>query len=72
MPLPTNKPFGYAAADLGLGTGLGGLLSDQVAGETEEQRKKRMLEMQQRQAMGPGNSPSVMSLFGGGLGAGVR
>lgn len=67
--LPSNQSMGgYAVADLGLsGTGLGRLLTEQVAGETEEQRRKRMLQLQQRQS-----SPAVMSLFGsGGLGAGL-
>lgn len=67
MP-PTNQPMGYAAADLGLGD----LLTDQVAGETEEQRRKRMQAMQQRQTMGPAGTPATMALFGGGLGAGLR
>jgi hypothetical protein len=44
--------------------GLGDMLNQQVAGETEEQRKKRMAEMQQRQAMGPAGSLAVTSLFG--------
>lgn len=62
MPLPASKPggaapLGAAATDLGLGS----MLQDQVAGETEEQRKKRMREMQQ-QTMGP----AAMSLFGTG------
>lgn len=51
-----------AATDLGLGS----MLQDQVAGETEEQRKKRMLEQQQRSLMGPGSSLAVPMLFGVG------
>lgn len=46
-----------AASDLGLGD----MLSQQVAGETEEQRKKRMAQMQQEKSM----SPAAMSLLGG-------
>jgi len=65
MP-PQNQPMGYAAADLGLG----GMLQDQVSGETEEQRKKRMLQMQQRQMMGPAGTPATQMLFGSGLGSG--
>jgi RecA/RadA recombinase len=64
--MPANNPgLSPAGADLGLGD----LLAEQVAGETEEQRKKRMLEMQQRREMGPAGSLAVTSLFGarGGL-----
>jgi hypothetical protein len=52
--------------------GLGDVLGQQVVGETEELRKKRMAEMQQRQQLGPSGSLSVTSLFGpiGGAGAG--
>jgi hypothetical protein len=49
-----------ASTDLGLGDAL----SAQVAGETEEQRKKRMAQLQQQQQMGPAGSLSVTSLFG--------
>jgi anthranilate phosphoribosyltransferase len=63
MPLPSmNSP---AVNDLGLGD----MLSSQVKDETEEERKKRMREMQERQLMGPGGSLATMSLFGtGGMG----
>jgi hypothetical protein len=44
--------------------GLGDRLSQQVAGETEEQRKKRMAQLQQMQSLGPAGSLSVTSLFG--------
>jgi hypothetical protein len=44
--------------------GLGDALADQVAGETEEARKKRMAELQQRQQLGPTGSLAVTSLFG--------
>lgn len=69
MPLPTNSAgLTPAGADLGLGD----MLSQQAAGETEEQRKKRMAEQQQKQLLGPTGSMSVTSLFGmsGGKGAG--
>jgi hypothetical protein len=54
-----------ASSDLGLG----GQLSSQVAGETEEQRKKRMATIAQQQALGPTGSMAVTSLLGmsGGL-----
>lgn len=57
MPTPGLSP---AAIDLGLGD----LLGEQVAGETEEARKKRMLELQQKQQLGPAGSMAVTSLFG--------
>lgn len=57
MPMPGLSP---ASADLGLGD----MLTDQVAGETEEARKKRMAQMQQRQMLGPSGSLAVTSLFG--------
>jgi hypothetical protein len=44
--------------------GLGDVLAQQVAGETEEQRKKRMSEMAEKQALGPTGSMAVTSLFG--------
>lgn len=66
MPMPSTGLTGLspAANDLGLGS----LLQDQVAGETEEQRKRRIAETQQRQATGPGGSLATFSLFGGGIG----
>lgn len=54
--------------------GLGGLLTEQVAGETEEERKKRMAMMQQSKMLGPSGSAAVTSLFGinaGPRGAGI-
>jgi hypothetical protein len=52
--------------------GLGDILNQEVADETEEARKKRMAEIAQRQQLGPTGSLAVTSLFGptGGLGAG--
>jgi hypothetical protein len=49
-----------AAFDLGLGD----MLGEQVAGETEELRKKRMQQMEERRALGPSGSLAVASLFG--------
>lgn len=65
MPLP-RQPYSATPAlnDLGLGN----MLSQQVAGETDEMRKKRMLEMQQRSAMG--GLAATNALFPGGFGAG--
>lgn len=65
--MPSLSP---ASADLGLG----GLLTEQVAGETEEERKKRMAMMQQQKMLGPSGSMAVTSLFGvsaGARGAGI-
>lgn len=52
--------------------GLGDQLAQQVAGETEDARKKRMGQLQQNQLLGPAQSMAVTSLFGpmGGGGAG--
>ncbi len=67
MPLPmrTSGLSGFAAADLGLGD----MLGQQVAGETEEERKKKMKLQQERSLTG---SPATDMLFGstGGLGRG--
>jgi hypothetical protein len=61
MPLPPNSP-GLSPA--GIALGLGDILGQQVAGETEEARKKRMAELQQKQQLGPAGSLAVTSLFG--------
>ena len=69
MPGPAMPVMSPASADLGLG----GMLSQQVSGETEDQRKKRMAEMQRQQQLGPSGSLAVSSLFGmsgGSKGAG--
>lgn len=58
MPMPGMS---QAATDLGLGD----VLSQQVQGQTEAERKKRMLAMQQQQR---GLSPASSALLGGGLG----
>jgi hypothetical protein len=52
--------------------GMGGMLGQQVKGETEEERKKRMAMMQQQQMLGPAGSLAVGSIFGaqGGKSAG--
>lgn len=64
MPLPQNS-LSPASTDLGLGDAL----SQQVAGETDEQRKKRLAQMQQTQSLGPAGSMAVTSLFGMSAGA---
>lgn len=64
--MPLLPSLSAAAESLGLGDALAG----QVEGETDELRKKRMLEQQQKQALGPAGSMAVTSLFGiGGAGA---
>ena len=64
MPLPKlTSGLSPAGTDLGLGD----MLGQQVADETEEMRKKRLAQMQ----MGQNNSPATMMLFGnsGGMGS---
>lgn len=65
----SNMAMPGAVTDLGLGD----MLAQQVSGETEEQRKKRLAQMQQQQQLGPAGSLAVTSLFGprGTPGAGV-
>jgi len=64
---------GSATADLGLG--LGDMLQQQVADETEEERKKRMAQLAQRKQIGMGATAATAMLFGstgggpGGYGA---
>lgn len=60
---------GSATADLGLG----GMLQDQVSGETEEARKRRLAQMQQQKLAGMGATPATQMLFGstGGAGGGL-
>lgn len=68
MPFPGTQAasVGSAAADLGFGSAL----AQQVAGETDEERKRRLAREAQMKALGPAASPAVMSLFGGGQGLG--
>ena len=67
--MPLYGLSGNATDDLGLG----GALQQQVAGETEEARKRRMQQMQQQKMAGMGATPATQMLFGatGGLGAGM-
>lgn len=59
--LPQNSQgLSAAAGDLGLG----GMLRDQVQNETEEERRKRMGQLQEMQTLGTGGSLAVNSLFG--------
>jgi len=60
MALPGTMGLGVSS-DLGLG----GQLSQQVQDETDEERKKRMAQMQQQSLLGPAGSLAVTSLFGG-------
>jgi hypothetical protein len=55
--MATTPNLTGAAGDLGLGD----MLGQQVASETEEQRKKRMAQMAQDKSM----SPAAISLLGG-------
>lgn len=60
--MPNNMSLGMspAATDLGLGD----MLGQQVKDETEEQRKKRLLDQQQRSLMGP--AANMLGLGGSG------
>lgn len=60
--MAANSLAGLSPA--GAALGLGDLLAQQVSGETEEQRKKRMGELQQKQQLGAAGSMAVTSLFG--------
>ena len=63
MPMPMSA----AGMSLGLNQipGLGDALGDQVAGETEEERRKRMQQLALQRQLGPGGSAAANSLFGG-------
>jgi hypothetical protein len=65
--MPMN--FSPAGQSLGLGSipGLGDALAGQVGDETDELRKKRLLQQQQSQLLGPGGSAASASLFGSPL-----
>ncbi len=65
MPVPAIPSLATQA--LGLG---GDALSQQVQGETEEQRKRRIKEMQENALMGGSGSLATMALFGGAGGLG--
>jgi hypothetical protein len=69
MPMQFTT-FSPAGQSLGLNNlpGLGTALSGQTADETEELRKKKMLEAQQQQLLGPSGSAASASLFGSGIG----
>ncbi len=66
MALPPNS-LGLSPA--GAALGLGDELANQVAGETEEQRRKRMQQLQLQQSMGPAGSLAVNALGLGGVNA---
>lgn len=69
MPQMGNgQGYGGGAVDA---LGLGDMLADQVSGETEEQRKRRIAELQQRSLMGPAVSPANQMLFGTGYSQGA-
>jgi hypothetical protein len=54
----------------GTALGLGGNLADQVAGETEEERKKRLALEAQKRALGPLATPYGAAAKALGLGYG--
>ena len=59
--MPLNFPGGLSPA----GASLGLDLQNQVADQTEELRKKKMLEAQQRALLGAAGSAAAASLSGG-------
>lgn len=65
------KPMSPAASPAVQSLGLGDMLGQQVKDETDDERKKRMREVQERALMGPAGSPATVSLFGGSGGAGT-
>jgi hypothetical protein len=69
MPMQFTN-FSPAGQSLGLNNlpGLGDALAGQVTDDVEELRKKKMLEAQQQQLLGPSGSAAASSLFGSGIG----
>lgn len=65
-------PYSAGIGALGLGdvSGLGDMLGQQVAGETEDERKKRLAALAQQRAGLPSASAAIGALFGGGAKAG--
>jgi hypothetical protein len=68
MP-PFNFPGGLSPA--GSALGLGDALAGQVSDATEELRKKRQLEAQQRALLGVSGGSAGGSVFGGFNGTGL-
>jgi len=68
MPLPLNSS-GLSPA--GISLGLGDDLAQQVSGETEEMRRKRMQQMELNRLAGPSGSMAATALGLGGPNAGV-
>lgn len=69
--MPMNFPGGLSPAGASLGLnlpGLGSALGEQVAGETDEERKRRLAELQQSRLLG--TSGSAGSAAGTALGLG--
>lgn len=60
--------LGPGLSPAGMALGLGDVLGEQAKDLTEEERKKRMQELQQRALMGPAGSPATAMLFGGSYG----
>lgn len=59
------KPMSTGVSSAVQSLGLGGMLENQVASETEEERKRRMKQMQEQSLMGTSGSPATLALFGG-------
>lgn len=60
--------LGSGLSPAGMALGLGDALGEQTRELTEEERKKRMQELQQRALMGPAGSAATAMLFGGSYG----
>lgn len=60
--LPARSGYSPAVESLGLG---GDALAQQVGDETEEERKKRIKQVQERALMGETGSLATLALFGG-------
>lgn len=70
MPTMNSRMSGVSPAVADLGLGAGDRLVMQVKDETEEQRRQRIREFQERELMGGSGSLATFSLFGGsGAGA---
>lgn len=66
MLKPASPGLSPAVQNLGLGD----LLGQQAKDETEEERKRRLKQMQEQSLMGTAGSPATLALFGGSGGLG--
>jgi hypothetical protein len=64
------KPMSPGTSPAVQSLGLGGMLQNQVTSETDDERKRRIKQMQEESLMGTSGSPATMALFGGSGGLG--